>query len=113
MIDYYVDEKGYLQKYPGTYHIPWSLSSIISIVITAIIMLVLIRKNKMVMKATQAGEYLNKKSINISNRKDVFLHSHTSSYTVSSDSGGGGGGGHSSHSGSSGGGHSSGGGRHG
>ena len=76
-------------------------------------MIILVKKNKMVAKATQAGEYLIKDSINIKNRKDVFLHSHTTSYTVSHDSGGGGGGGHSSHSGSSGGGHSSGGGRHG
>ena len=50
-----------------------------------------------------------KESINITNRKDIFIRSHTTSYTESSSSSGGGG----SHSGSSGGGHSSGGGRHG
>ena len=114
MENYYVDEKGFLHKNPATYQIPWTTAIIISIGVTLIVMLILIKKNRMVMKATQAVEYLNKKSINITNRQDVFLHSHTSSYTVSHDSGGsGGGGGFSSHSGSSGGGHSSGGGRHG
>ncbi len=114
MNNYYVDEFGYLQQYPPVYTIPWAGSAAVAGIITLIVMIILIKRNKMVMKATQATEYLNKGSVNISNRKDVFIHSHTSSYTVSSDSGGGGGGGgHSSHSGSSGGGHSSGGGRHG
>ena len=114
MTNYYVDEKGYLQKYPEKYSIPWTGAFIFSFLITFITMIILIKRNKMVMKATQAGEYLNKDSVNINNRKDVFINSHTTSYTVSHDSGGsGGGGGHSSHSGSSGGGHSSGGGRHG
>ena len=54
----------------------------------------------------------NKNLSKITERSDIFLSTHTSSYTVSSSSGGGGGG-HSSSSGSSGGGHSSGGGRHG
>ena len=75
-------------------------------------MIILVNKNKMVTKARQAEDYVNKDSIHITNRKDVFVGSHTSSYTSSSSSGGGGGG-FSSHSGSSGGGHSSGGGRHG
>ena len=71
----------------------------------------------MVMKASEATEYLNKGSVKLSERKDKFITSHTSSHTISSDSGGGGsfggGGGFSSSIGSSGGGHSSGGGRHG
>ena len=74
-------------------------------------MLILIKKNKMVKKQYQAEQYLSKESINITNRKDIFIRSHTTSYTESSSSGSGGG--SSSHSGSSGGGHSSGGGRHG
>ena len=113
MDNYYVDEYGYLQKTPIPYSIPWIPCAAVSGIITLIVMIILIKKNKMVRKATQAMEYLNKGSTKITNRKDIFLHSHTSSYTESSSSGGGGGGGHSSHSGSSGGGHSSGGGRHG
>lgn len=109
--NYYVDKEGYLQRYPQTYHIPWLGTSVVSTIITAIIMLILIKKNKMVKKQYQAEQYLSKESINITNRKDIFIRSHTTSYTESSSSGSGGG--SSSHSGSSGGGHSSGGGRHG
>ena len=112
MNDYYVDDNGYLQRSPATYHVPWMVCSIVSFVVTAIVMGILIGKNKMVHKAVQASEYLKKDSIHITNRKDVFVTSHVTSYTES-DSSSGGGGGFSSHSGSSGGGHSSGGGRHG
>ena len=59
-----------------------------------------------------ATTYLDESSIKITARKDVFITSHTTSYTQSSNSDGFGGG-FSSSSGSSGGGHSSGGGRHG
>ena len=109
MRDYYVDEMGYLKK-DRHFHPAWFLYIIISTAITGIIMAILIGKNKMVKKATTAGEYLEKGSVNINNRKDVFIRSHTSSYTTSSSSGGGGFG---SSGGSSGGGHSGGGGRHG
>ena len=109
MKNYQVDENGYLYK---IYSIPWGICSIVAAIITAIIMGIMVKKNKMVAKASQAEEYLNRNSVNITNRKDTFVTSHTSSYTISSDSGGSGGG-FSSHSGSSGGGHSSGGGRHG
>lgn len=76
--------------------------------ITFIVMLIMIKKNKMVRKATTAGQYLNEGSINYTQKVDQFTHSHTTHYTISSSSGGGGGG----HIGSSGGG-SFGGGRHG
>ena len=109
MEKYYVDENGYLKKDPTAYRIPWLILIIISSIITLIIILILINKNKMVKKAQQANHYLKQESINITNRKDIFIRSHTTSYTESSSSSGGGG----SHSGSSGGGHSSGGGRHG
>ncbi len=111
MEDYYVDKEGYLQKYPAKYHLPWGIVVIISTFITMIVMIILIKKNKMVKRAKQAEQYLNKESINITNRKDIFIRSHTTSYTESSSSSSGGG--FSSHGGSSGGGHSSGGGRHG
>lgn len=112
---YTVDEKGYLQAPPRVYKAPISSCLILGLLIAGIVVGIMIAKNKMVKKATEASEYLNKGSVKITNRKDVFVRSHTSSYTTSSSSGGssGGGGGFSSHSGSSGGGHSSGGGRHG
>jgi hypothetical protein len=67
-------------------------------------MLIMIKKNKMVRKATTAGQYLNQGSINYTQKVDQFTHSHTTHYTVSSSSGGGG-----SHGGSSGFGHGGGG----
>jgi len=105
MKSYQVDDHGYLYK---IYRVPWAVVIISSIIITFIIMLILIKKNKMVIKATMASDYFDKKSFKMTNSKDRFISTHTSSYTVSSSSGGGG-----SHGGSSGGGHSSGGGRHG
>ena len=105
--NYYIDENGIIHAY---YRIPWATSIIISSVVTLIIMIILVKKNRMIIKASKAEAYLNKGSINITNRKDVFISTHTSSYKISSDSGGGGG--FSSHTGSSGGGFS-GGGRHG
>lgn len=101
----YVDEDGYIHK---TYHVPVVACTIVSIIITLITMLILVKKNKMVKKAITAHQYLDKGSINYTEMQDQFLRSHTTHYTTSSSSGGGG-----SHGGSSGGGHSSGGGRHG
>lgn len=105
--NYEVDENGDLHK---VYATPFLILFVIASVITLIIMLILVAKNKMVKKATMASEYLDKSTAKITHREDQFLSTHTSSYTSSSSSGGGGGG--HSH-GSSGGGHSSGGGRHG
>lgn len=99
----YIDENGFI-KY--TYSVPYILATLISGGITTIIMCVLVHKNKMIKKATEASEYIDKKSINYSVKEDRFITSRTTSYTVSSGGGG-------SHGGSSGGGHSSGGGRHG
>lgn len=103
----YVDEDGYIHI---KYQIPWKASIIISAIVTSITMIILVKKNKMVKKATEASVYSDKEKLIFSRKVDQFLHSHTSSYTISSSSGGGGGG---SHSGSSGGGHGGGGGRHG
>lgn len=99
----YIDENGFI-KY--TYSVPYILATLISGGITTIIMCVLVHKNKMIKKAIEASEYIDKKSINYSAKEDRFITSRTTSYTVSSGGGG-------SHGGSSGGGHSSGGGRHG
>lgn len=109
--NYTVDENGYLQE---IYVFPFGWVFALSLGLTIIIMVVLVKKNKMIAKAYEAGEYADENSIQINNRIDQFLTTHTTSYTVSSSSGGsGGGGGHHSSGGSSGGGHSSGGGRHG
>ena len=105
--DYYVDDDGYIHK---NYQLPIGLALIVSGITTLVTMIVLVKKNKMVKKETQAGVYMNHDSVRYNRQVDQFLHSHTTFYTVSSSSGGGGGG---SHSGSSGGGHGGGGGRHG
>ena len=73
----------------------------------------IVTKNKMVKKATEANDYVDKSNIVFNTRTDVMTGSFTTHYTIQHDSGGSGGGGHSSHSGSSGGGHGGGGGRHG
>lgn len=103
----YIDENGYIRY---NYGIPYFACFVISGGVTLVVMLILVRTNKMVKKATKAKEYLNKDSINYTQNVDQFINSITTHHTMSSSSGGGGGG---SHSGSSGGGHSSGGGRHG
>jgi len=105
----YIDEMGFIK---ANYAAPLGLAFIISVIVTIIISSILVNKNKMIRKETEALHYMNKASLNYTKKQDNFLTTHTSSYTVSSSSGGGGGGGFSS-GGSSGGGHSSGGGRHG
>lgn len=110
--DYYVDSDGYMHK---KYSVPFGIIFLISVIITSITIGVMIKKNKMVKVATRASEYLDSSSVQYTEKSDRFIHSHTSSYTVSESSGGSGGGGFSggSRSGSSGGGHGGGGGRRG
>ena len=105
----YLDENGNI-KLPKKYNPPFALAGIVSGVLTLIIMLIMIKKNKMVYKAKEANEYLNKNSIKY-NRKDSHLVSTNTvrHYNPPSSSSSGGGGSFSGHSGS---GHS-GGGRHG
>lgn len=118
---YYIDDNGDMQIDRVGYYKAYILvpclgySILIGLIVAGIVISVMVSKNKMVKKATDANEYLDKNTINMNLLKDTYLRSHTTSYTVSSSSGGGGGGhsgGHSSSHGSSGGGHS-GGGRHG
>lgn len=113
LTDYYVDESGFLQKQKtASYYLKMiGLSMIIALVITGIIIYTLIKKNKMVLKATKATVYMNKEKSKITNVQDNFITSNTTSYVISSDTSSGGG--HPSSGGSSGGGFSSGGGRHG
>lgn len=107
MKNYYVDDMGYLQE---KYNPPIFLAFVISGIVTAIIMFILIKKNKMIKKEKEAKAYLEKETINYTEKRDDFITSKTTSYVMSSSSGGGS---RSSSGGSSGGGHSSGGGRHG
>ncbi len=107
MKNYYIDDMGYIEE---KYNPPIFLAFIISLIITIIIMSILIKKNKMIKKEKEAKAYLEKETINYSEKKDVFITSKTTSYVISSSSSNSGG---SSSRGSSGGGHSSGGGRHG
>ncbi len=110
----YVDDMGYVREKDSSKLARGLLLGIpVSGIITLIVMLILVAKNKMIKMAYNAQEYGIRNSLKFSDKRDVFITSHTTSYTHSSSSGGGGGGGHSSsHSGSSGGGHG-GGGRHG
>ena len=105
----YIDDMGFIRAY---YVAPYGIAFLISLIVSIIVISILVSKNKMVKKETEALHYMNKASLNYTKKQDNFLTTHTTSYTTSSSSGGGGGGGFSS-GGSSGGGHSSGGGRHG
>lgn len=109
MKGYEVNEDGYLKK---KYVIPWFQGIGISLVITALIMFILIKKNQMVSSPTKANQYMNNGASAINNRRDVFLSTVTRTYNINTSSGSSGTG-FSSSSGSSGGGHSSGSGRHG
>lgn len=112
--NYYVDDDGNMHRLKRKYHPPLAVAGLAGLIVAGIVIGIMVSKNKMIKKATRAEEYIDKESINITNRQDTFIRSHTSSYTVSSSSSGhsGGGGGHSFHSGSSGFSHG-GGGRHG
>lgn len=109
--DYYLDKDGKLVKRIH-YFAPVLPALGISAVITAIVMAIMVSKNKMIRVATKATEYVDRKSIKYEQNEDKFITTNTTRTRISSSSSGGGGG-HSSFGGHSGGGHSSGGGRHG
>jgi uncharacterized membrane protein YgcG len=112
--NYSIDENGYItkNKVPNKAAIKVMAfrASMISAVVALIALLVAKGKNKMIIKATKADDYVNK--VSYTKKVDQFVRTVTTSYTISSSSGGGGGGGFHSSGGSSGGGFS-GGGRHG
>ena len=108
MKNYTIDDKGFLKK---VYKTPYLLLILIDSVITIIIILILVKKNKMVKKNLNTKDYINSKDLIFRNTSDTLINSYTTHYTTSSSSSSGGG--FSSSGGSSGGGHSSGGGRHG
>lgn len=80
------------------------ISLLIGLIGTAIIMAILIFKNRMVKKATTAREYLNKNSIKIQNMGEILISSNTTKHEIDHSSSGS-----STHTGSSGSSHGGGG----
>ena len=114
MVNYYVDDDGYLHKDKGKFESPYGVMAIVGGLISWISVTVMKKKNNMVKAATNASDYFDKQTVKYNAKEDNFIRTVTTHHYISHDSGGsGGGGGFSSSSGSSGGGHSSGGGRHG
>ena len=93
----YINEHGDLVR---KRHFPIFISLGVSGLVSTIVLLVLISKNKMVRKATNANEYMNKDNIKITERQDRFITTHTTSVRINTSSGGSGG--SSTHHGSSG-----------
>lgn len=113
MKGYEIGEKGKLVE---KYTVPYKFILIGASVTTLIVMLILVSKNKMVKKSTEANTYMDKNSIKYRKKDRKLVSSHTVSHLNSSNSSGGGSHGGGSfgggHMGSSGGFHG-GGGRHG
>ena len=109
--NYYINENGILEKKP--YQTPWTMIITIDILITIIVMLILIHKNKMIKQKLITKDYIDKNGVIFTKRENNLVRQYVTHVTHDSSSSGGGGGGFSSSIGSSGGGHSSGGGRHG
>ena len=111
LTNYYVDKDGYLVK---KFNLKGSLllSGISALIISMAYVSGLKRKNKMIMVATKATNYVDHPNIKYIVNKNNFVNTITTSHYIGSSSSGGGGGGHHSSGGHSGGGHS-GGGRHG
>lgn len=80
----------------------WSL--FVGLGITVIVMIILVKKNKLVRKATTAEEYLDKDSVDIKNISDILVSTNTVRHKIEHNSGGS-----STHSGSSGASHGGGG----
>ena len=106
LTNYYIDEDGFLRQ---KYVMPVVPALLGGLIVSAITIIVMVKKNKMVKKATEANDYVDKSNIVFNTKTDVMTGSFTTHYTIQHDSGGSGGGGHSSRSGSSGRGHSGGG----
>lgn len=99
-VNSYINEKGDIVYYKK---INYFFSVVGSLIITAIVIAILVNKNKMIKKATNANLYFNKDLAKITEKNDKFLTTHTTSVSLSSSSGGSGSGSstHSSSSGSS------------
>lgn len=99
-VNSYINEKGDIVYYKK---INYFFSVVGSLIITAIVIAILVNKNKMIKKATNANLYFNKDLAKITEKNDKFLTTYTTSVSLSSSSGGSGSGSstHSSSSGSS------------
>ena len=69
---------------------PFLLITILSLLVPSIIVGILVAKNKMVRKATSASVYLDRGSIQLGTKEDVFLHTHTTSIHIPRNTGSGG-----------------------
>ncbi len=96
--DSYIDSNGDL-RHKRVF--PWLLITIITLIVPSVIVGILVAKNKMIKKATQATAYLDQNSVEYTRKEDRFITTHTSSTYIPRDTGSGGGGSsiHSSHSG--------------
>lgn len=92
----YIDEDGNL-KHKREFPLGWII--IVSLTVPSIIVGVLVAKNKMIKKATQATAYLDQNSIEYTRKEDRFLTTHTSRTYIPRNTGGGGSSTFSSHSG--------------
>ncbi len=77
------------------------ISLVVSTLITLIIMIILVTKNKLVQKATTADSYINNDKIQIKQISDIFKGRHVSKTKIESSSSSGGSSTHTSSSGSS------------
>jgi len=82
--------------------IHWIPITIISLIVSGIVLLIFIFKNRMVKKSINATYYLDEGSVNINVRKDRYITSHTTSVRINNSSSSGGIGGSSISRGSSG-----------
>ena len=92
----YINDKGNIVY---KRHFPFFISISVSAIVSTVVLLILIHKNKMIKIATDANIYMNKNNIKITERSDNFITTHTTSVRISSSSGSGS---SSTHSGSSG-----------
>ena len=106
MRNYKINTNGELEK---TYAIPWEYVLPISFVITLIVIIILINKNKMVQSSWGAGAYIDEADSKMIKSEDIYINERTTSYTRDTSSSYSGSGSSSSSSRS----HGSGSGRHG
>ena len=71
---------------------PWFNTSVFALIISSVVVLILAYKSKMIKKATTANNYIDNNSINITNRVDRFVTTHTTRVRKSNDSSSGRGG---------------------
>ena len=108
--NYYLDENGEIHIDKGSFKPPYLVTGGIGAVVSAIVVSIMVKKNKMVKKAKNAADYVDNSKTNFKKKTDNFVSTFTTRTRMSSSSSGGG---HGSSIGSSGGFHGGGGGRHG